>query len=86
MRRLASDGWPTWHSHTTSTDQPAARSFRAFVASRVRLRPIFVRQYSRRTAGMRHRPQECICQKHPFTLMILRLPENTMSGHPGSER
>lgn len=75
-----------WHSQTVSTCQPARRNAWAVRLSRAAFRLSFASQYRRREVGIRHRPQLCMCQKQPLTLMIFRRRGNTRSGVPGSER
>jgi hypothetical protein len=70
------------HSHIVSTAQPKRLSARRVIWSRVLFRVSLESQYVRRLEGIRHRPQVCMCQKHPLTFTILRREWNTRSGVP----
>ncbi len=61
-----------WHSQMVSTVHPSRSNARPVRRSRALFRRSLATQYSRRDAGMRQRPHECMCQKQPRTSMILR--------------
>jgi len=75
-----------WHSQTVKTAQRNLRSFRRFRWSRALFPESFFTQYFRRTAGIRHWPQVCMCQKQPLTMIIFRSLGRTISGVPGRSR
>jgi hypothetical protein len=84
--RTSAEIFPSLHSHTMITRQPAA--FSAALTSRSRLMfPSNLRsQNSWRVFGLYASPQSCRCQKHPWTRMTVRLDRKTMSGRPGRSR
>lgn len=74
------------HSQIVSTFQPDFRKAKFVWRSRSAFRDNLAIQYSRLVCGIRHRPHECICQKHPETLMIFFNFGKTRSGVPGRSR
>jgi hypothetical protein len=76
-----------WHSQTTSTFHPSRRSLASVRLSRAAFPSRFFFQYAPcRTGGFLFRWQTCMCQKQPWTLMILRSAGSTISGDPGRSR
>src|SRR6185437_10836305 len=72
------------HSQTRSTLQPRCFSSRLTYRSRFRFRSSFSDQYFTFDVGRFLPPrQQCPCQKHPCTIMILLLLGKTKSGLPG---
>ena len=75
--------FPSAHSHTRSTVQPARRSVRVTSRSRAALRENFAAQKAARVAGCvacRGQP----CQKHPSTNTATRSLRKTKSGFPNT--
>lgn len=75
----------TWHSQTTSTDQPLRRNRRFVRLSRILLSINFLRQKVTLLFdwALPYR-QLCPCQKQPWTNTIFLAEVKTISGLPGS--